>query len=106
MNDARQRMNQQQLVESVFALTLEIDEAAELSDWQRAAQLTNDRSPLLHAITAPQDPSALELIRKIQVLDAARLNTATIAQTELSAEYHTAVGNIKAARQYQRVARL
>jgi flagellar protein FliT len=106
MNEARQRMDQQQLVESVLALTLEIDEAAELSDWQRAAQLTNERSPLLHSISAPQDPSALALIRQIQLLDAARLQSASIAQTELSAEYHTAVGNIKAARQYQRVARL
>jgi flagellar protein FliT len=106
MNQTPQRTNQKELVERVFALTREIDEAAELSDWRRAARLTEERSPLLHAITAQQEPAALALIRQIQDRDAARLHEAAVARTELTAEYRAAIGGVKAATQYHRVAQL
>lgn len=98
-------MSQSQLVERVYAMTLEIEEAAQLSDWQRAARITDERSPLLHRIAAPQNPAALELIRRIVALDSARLETARAAQAELAQEYHAAIANTNAARQYQTMAR-
>lgn len=104
MNHAPHHPDQAQLVERVFALTLEIDEAALLFDWQRAARLTGERSPLLRAITTPQEPAALALIRRIQSMDTARLEQARIAQAELAAEYRGAMANANAARQYQRIA--
>ncbi|WP_233832733.1 flagellar protein FliT [Paraburkholderia sp. ZP32-5] len=98
-------MEQAQLLERVLALTEEIDEATRIADWQRAAQLSEQRSPLVHSITAPQPPSGLALVRRIQALDQATLQSAKLASTELATEYQAASQNIQAARQYQRVAR-
>jgi flagellar protein FliT len=104
MNESPQ-MSQSQLVERVYAMTLEIEHAAQLSDWRRAASLSDERSPLLHSITALQEPASLELIARIRALDAARIDAARVAQTELTQEYQAAVANMKAARQYQTMAR-
>jgi flagellar protein FliT len=98
-------MSQSQLVEKVYAMTLEIEEAAQLSDWRRAASVTDERSPLLHRIDAAQDAASLELIQRIRALDVARLETARTAQSELSQEYHAAVAGMSAARQYQSMLR-
>jgi hypothetical protein len=98
-------MEQAQLLERVLALTQEIDEATRIADWQRAAHLSEQRSPLVHSITAPQPPSGLALVRRIQALDEATLQSAKLASSELAAEYHAATKNVQAARQYQRVAR-
>ncbi|WP_322103807.1 flagellar protein FliT [Paraburkholderia sp. J41] len=96
---------QLQRVERVLALTVEIEEAAALSDWERAARVTEERSPLLRSIAATDDPAILARIRRIQDLDAARLRDAHLAQSQLSAEFGGAVSNIRAASLYQRVAR-
>jgi flagellar protein FliT len=104
MNDTP-HMSQSQLVEHVYAMTLEIEEAAQLSDWRRAASISGERSPLLHSITVAQEPASLELIARIRALDAARIEAARVAQTELTQEYQAAVANMNAARQYQAVAR-
>jgi flagellar protein FliT len=98
--------DQTQLVTQVYELTLEIDTAAQLSDWQRAARLASERSPMLHAISATESPPSLALIRRIQALDAVRLAEARVAREELDAEYRAAVAAVGAARQYQQVARL
>ncbi|WP_322010899.1 flagellar protein FliT [Paraburkholderia sp. J12] len=103
--NANAQMNQAQLVERVYAMTLEIEEAVQLSDWRRASRLTSERSPLLHSIAVGQEPASLELIRRIRALDIARLDAARTAQTELSQEYHAAVAGMNAARQYQSMAR-
>jgi flagellar protein FliT len=98
--------DQTQLVTQVYDLTLEIETAAQLSDWQRAARLARERSPMLHAISATQAPQSLALIRRIQTLDAVRLAKARVTQEELAAEYRTAIAAVGAARQYQQVGRL
>jgi flagellar protein FliT len=98
--------DQTQLVTQVYELTLEIEAAAQLSDWQRAARLASERSPMLHAISATQALPSLALIRRIQTLDAVRLAEARAAQAELAAEYRTAIAAVGAARQYQQVSRL
>lgn len=103
--DDTAHMSQSNLVERVYAITLEIEEAAQISDWRRAACLTDERSPLLHSIGATQEPVSLELIQRIRALDAARLETARVVQTELTQEYHAAVRSMNAARQYQTIAR-
>ncbi|MFT4063182.1 flagellar protein FliT [Paraburkholderia sp.] len=97
-------MEQAQLLERVLALTQEIDEATRIADWQRAAQLSEQRSPLVHSITARQSPAGLALVRRIQAMDEATLRSAKLASAELAAEFQAATQNVEAARQYQRVA--
>jgi hypothetical protein len=98
-------MNQTALAERLLSMTQEIGHAASLADWPEAARLTEARSPLLMALSAQQEPATLEMIRKIQAIDAAILADAKTTQIELEIEYDKALGRTKAARQYLRTAR-
>jgi len=106
MPEPQTHADQARLIDEVYALTLEIDTAVKLSDWQRAVRLARERSPMVHAISPVQSASALALIRSIQTLDAARLATLRAARVQLSAEYQQAKASVGAARQYQKMARL
>ncbi|MCC8402170.1 flagellar protein FliT [Paraburkholderia sp. MMS20-SJTN17] len=99
-------MNQPELVERVLSMTREIEQAASLADWPKAARLTEARSPLLMSLTADQEPAALDKIREIRAIDAALLADAEITQKELRIEFEAAIGRTRAAGQYQRMARL
>ncbi|WP_027793039.1 hypothetical protein [Paraburkholderia acidipaludis] len=105
MAESHAHADQTQLVNQVYELTLEIETAVQLSDWQRAARLALERSPMVHAITAVQSPAALALIRAIQAFDAARVETARAAREALARSYQQAWTSVGAAQQYQRVAR-
>jgi flagellar protein FliT len=98
-------INQTQLVKHVYELTNAIEQATHLADWQRAAELAQERSPLLMSITAEQEPAALDLIRRVQTVDHRTLADARHSQAELETEYRAAMDRSKAASQYHRVAR-
>lgn len=104
MTGARVEMDQTQLVEQVFALTEEIDHATRIADWQRAALLSEQRSPLLMSFAPKQSPEALALIRRIQVMDDLTLREARTAQMELASEFRSAMDRTNAANRYNSVA--
>lgn len=106
MAQSQAHADQTRLVNEVYALTLEIDTAVNVSDWQRAAQLAAERSPKVHAIAPVQSPAALALIRSIQTLDAARRATVRAARGQLSEQYRQSKTSVGAARQYLKMARL
>jgi|ERR1700737_2182739 len=97
-------MDQTALIERLLSLTQEIQHAAALADWPQAARLTDERSPLLDALTVDQTPAALDVIRKIQAIDAAVFADAQTTQGELQSEYRAAMERAKAAGHYQQVA--
>ncbi|MFM0734370.1 flagellar protein FliT [Paraburkholderia sediminicola] len=99
-------MNQTELIERLLTMTREIEQAASLADWPEAARLTEARSPLLMSLSAEQEPTALDMIRRIQAIDAALLADAETTQNELHTEFEAAMGRTKAAGEYQRMARL
>ncbi|MFM0043210.1 flagellar protein FliT [Paraburkholderia sediminicola] len=99
-------MNQTELIERLLSMTREIEHAASLADWPEAARLTEARSPLLMSLSAEQEPAALDMIRRIQAIDAALLADAETTQNELHTEFEAAMGRTKAAGEYQRIARL
>ncbi|MFM0152755.1 flagellar protein FliT [Paraburkholderia sediminicola] len=99
-------MNQTELIERLLSMTREIEHAASLADWPEAARLTEARSPLLMSLSAEQEPAALDMIRRIQAIDAALLADAATTQDELHTEFEAAMGRTKAAGEYQRIARL
>jgi flagellar protein FliT len=99
-------MNQSELVERLLSISREIEQAASLADWPEAARLTEARSPLLMSLSADQEPAALEMIRRIQDIDAALLADAQTTQNELHTEFEAAIGRTKAAGEYQRIARM
>lgn len=102
----RNEMDQTRLVERVFELTQSIAEAGQIADWQRAARLAEERSPLVHSIQQHQDPAALTLIRRIQAMDSTLMNEARTTQAELTEEFQVAIRRTRAAQQYNRVALL
>jgi flagellar protein FliT len=104
MTEAHTAMEQTRLVEQVLALTEEIDHAARIADWQRAAHLAEQRSPLLMSVGAEQSPEALTLIRRIQAMDSVTLHEAATAQAELASEYRTAMERTNAASSYNSMA--
>jgi flagellar protein FliT len=104
MTEAHTAMEQTRLVEQVLALTEEIDHAARIADWQRAAYLAEQRSPLLMSVGAEQSPEALALIRRIQAMDSVTLREAATAQVELASEYRTAMERTNAASSYNSMA--
>jgi flagellar protein FliT len=104
MTEAGAQMDQTRLVEQVLALTEEIDRAARTADWQRAALLSEQRSPLLMSFAPQQSPEALALIRRIQALDDVTLREATSAQSELATDFRTAMERTNAASRYNSVA--
>jgi flagellar protein FliT len=106
MTVERNDMDQTQLVERVYELTLSIGHSASLADWQEASRLADVRSPLLMSIRAQQTPASLELIRRIQSLDHALMQDAKVSRDGLETEYHVAMQRTRSASQYHRMALL
>jgi len=102
----RNDMDQAQVVERVYELTLAIGHAASLADWQEASRLADVRSPLLMSIRAQQTAASLELIRRVQSLDNALMQDAKGSRDELETEYHAAMQRSRSASQYHRMALL
>ena len=94
------------VLNEVLRLTKAIEQAVAVGDWEGAASLASERTPLVHTIQANQTPAAMETIRAIQAIDRAVMDHAGTAQQELGAEYQTAMKSVRGANQYQAVARL
>jgi flagellar protein FliT len=106
MTEEQRAIDQTRLLEQVFALTQAIEQAASLADWQQAARLAEERSPLVMSIRAQQQPAALALIRQIQTIDVAVMEEARQARAGLETEYRAAMERSMAASQYHHVALL
>ena len=90
-------MEQNSLIDRLLELTLAIQHAAALADWQEAARLTEERTPLFMQLTPEQNDTAMEAINRIQAIDAAIAADAKTTQTELQSEYSSAINKIQAA---------
>ena len=80
-------MEQNSLIDRLLELTLAIQHAAALADWQEAARLTEERTPLFMELTPEQGGTAMEVINRIQAIDATIAADAKTTQTELQIEY-------------------
>lgn len=98
-------MEQNSLIDRLLELTLAIQHAAALADWQQAARLTEERTPLFMQLTPEQDDTAMEVINRIQAIDAAIAADAKTTQTELQSEYSSAMSKIQAASKYHQAAK-
>jgi flagellar protein FliT len=98
-------MEQNSLIDRLLGLTLEIQHAAVMADWQEAARLTEERTPLFMQLTPEQDAMAMAVINRIRAIDAAIAADAKTTQTELQIEFGSAMNKIKATSKYHQVAR-
>jgi hypothetical protein len=98
-------MEQNSLIDRLLELTLAIRHAAAMADWQEAARLTEERTPLFMELTPEQDATAMEVINRIQAIDAAIAVDATTTQSELQIEYSSAMKKVHAAGKYHQAAK-
>jgi len=98
-------MNQNTLVDRLLELTLSIRHAAAMGDWPEAGRLTEERTPLFMELTPEQDATAMEVINRIQAIDASIAADAKTTQAELQIEYSSAMKKVQAASKYHQAAR-
>jgi flagellar protein FliT len=98
-------MEQNSLIDRLLELTLAIQHAAAMANWQEAARLTEERTPLFMELTPEQDATAMEVINRIQAIDTAIAANATTTQTELQLEYSSAMTKVQAASKYHQAAK-
>ncbi|HKU01138.1 MAG TPA: flagellar protein FliT [Paraburkholderia sp.] len=91
-------------IERIWQITKAIEQAAAVGEWERAAQLASERSPLLMSLPAPHTPAALDVLKQVHAIDSQIAQAARDASDELSAEYRAAMQATRNANQYQRVA--
>jgi len=98
-------MEQTSLIDRLLELTLAIQHATTMADWQEAARLTEERTPLFMELTPEQDATAMEVINRIQAIDSAIAADAKTTQSELQVEYSSAMKKVQAASKYHQAAK-
>lgn len=91
-------------IDRIWQITKDIEQAAATGEWEKAAELANERSPLLMSLPAQQTGAALDVLRQIHAIDTRIAAEAESAQSALSAEYRSAMQATRNVNQYQRVA--
>ena len=91
-------------IDRIWQITKAIEQAAAVGEWEKAAELASERSPLLMSLSAQQAGAALDVLKQVQSIDMRIAEAAQSAQAALSAEYRTAMQAAHNATQYQRVA--
>ncbi|MFL9934624.1 flagellar protein FliT [Paraburkholderia sp. RL18-103-BIB-C] len=91
-------------IDRIWQLTKSIEQATAVGEWERAAELASERSPLLMSLSAQQAGAGLDVLAQVHAIDARIAAEAQLAQTELGAEYRAAMQAASHANQYQRVA--
>jgi hypothetical protein len=93
-------------IDRIWQITKAIEQAAAVGEWEHAARLANERSPLLMSLPATLAPDALDQLRQVHAIDTRTANAARSAQDSLSAEYQTAIQATRNASLYQKIAYL
>ena len=91
-------------IDRIWQITKDIEQAAAVGEWEKAAELANERSPLLMSLSAKQTGAVLEVLKQVHAIDARIAAVAMSAQSTLSAEYRSAMQATRNVNQYQRVA--
>jgi flagellar protein FliT len=91
-------------IDRIWQITKAIEQAAAVGEWEQAAQLANERSPLLMSLGAQQTPAALDVLRQVHAIDAQIEQAARNATNDLNTEYRAAMQATRNVNQYQRVA--
>jgi flagellar protein FliT len=91
-------------IDRIWQITKSIEQAAAVGEWEKAAELANERSPLLMSLSAQQTGAALDVLKQVHAINLRVTDEAQSAQNALSAEYRAAMQATRNVNQYQRVA--
>lgn len=97
-------MNSRELAERLLTLSQAIERAALEADWLEAAQLGEERTPLLMLLTADADDETRDIARRIQAINESVLSMAATGNDELQTEYRMAMSRTNATKEYHRIA--
>ncbi|OLL29330.1 flagellar protein FliT [Burkholderia sp. SRS-W-2-2016] len=92
-------------IERIWQITKDLELAVAVGEWERAAQLADERSPLLTALGTPQSPEVMARLKQIHAIDSVIVEAAQAAQQVLGAEYRTSMQASRNAGQYLNMAR-
>ncbi|MGF6808722.1 flagellar protein FliT [Paraburkholderia sp. Clong3] len=92
-------------IERIWQITKDLELAVAVGEWERAAQLADERSPLLTALGAPQPQEVIVRLKEIHEIDSRIVEAAHVAQQELGAEYQANMQASRNAGQYLNMAR-
>ena len=93
-------------IERIWQITKQIEQAMAVGDYQEAARLAGERSPLVMSLSAQQSPEALETLKAVIEIDSRVFANAQLAQRDLTAEYTEVMQATRGVTRYQRVAQL
>lgn len=91
-------------IERIWQLTKAIEQAVAVGEWEQAAQLASERTPLLMSLSARQPGAVLDVLKQVHAIDMRVAVAAQSAQTALGLEYQTAMQATRNVNQYQRIA--
>lgn len=97
-------MDAQTGIERIWQFTKAIEQAAAVGEWQQAARLADERSPLLMSLGAHQPPVVIARLKEIHAIDSRITMAAQTAQREIGQEYQASMRAARNVNQYQRVA--
>ncbi|MGF6635380.1 flagellar protein FliT [Paraburkholderia sp. MM5496-R1] len=92
-------------IERIWQITKDLELAVAVGEWERAAQLADERSPLLTALGVPQPQEVIARLKEIHEIDSRIVEAAQAAQQVLGAEYQASMQASRNAGQYLSMAR-
>ncbi len=89
-----------------YELSRTLVAALEAGDWQFAADLSKERSPLLMSLSADQTEEGIAMVREIQAMNAIIIEKAREARDMCTSRFSEARRGIEGARLYRKTQRL
>jgi hypothetical protein len=98
-------MHNEAPIERIWRMTKDLELAAAVGDWARAARLADERTPLLTALGAQPPHEVMARLRSIYEIDSRIVEAARDAHQELGAEYQANMQASRNAARYLSMAR-
>ncbi|HTH62506.1 MAG TPA: flagellar protein FliT [Paraburkholderia sp.] len=93
-------------IDRIWQITKAIEHAAAVGEWEEAARLADERSPLILSLYSPLSPAALETLRQVYAIDEHVAEVAQNAHHTLNAEFRAAMQATRNVSVYQKIAHL
>lgn len=91
-------------IEHIWQITKAIEQAAAVGEWEEAARLSGERSPLVMSLGAQQPAAVIARLKEIHAIDELVAQAAQAAQHALGEEYSASLQATRNVSQYQRIA--
>jgi hypothetical protein len=91
-------------IDRIWQITKAIEQAAAVGEWEEAARLSDERSPLVMSLSAQQPAAVIARLKEVHAIDQLVAQAAQHAQHALSVEYGASLQAARNVSQYHRIA--